>query len=101
LNNHIAKVHEGIKPFPCEVCGHKFSEKSTLKKHTASIHEEKKEYKCDICKFCCSRKSQMKLHIKNVHERKKPFECEMCGHMKEINHSSVIFVIIAVLEKAN
>ena len=36
----MASVHEGKKPFKCEVCY--YMEKRTMKSHIASIHEGKK-----------------------------------------------------------
>ena len=39
---HVASVHEGKKPFKCDVCGYRLSQKGSLKRHVASVHEGKK-----------------------------------------------------------
>ena len=43
LKKHILRVHEGIRPYECENCDAKFSEKSSLVKHM----EEEKRYKIE------------------------------------------------------
>ena len=42
MNDHVASVHEGVKPFKCDICQYSCSEKDSMKKHVASVHEEKK-----------------------------------------------------------
>ena len=39
---HVTSVHEGKKPFKCDICDAKFDEKSKLKKHITSVHEQLK-----------------------------------------------------------
>ena len=38
-------VHEGIKPFECEICGYTFGIKSDLKEHMDSVHKQFNEPK--------------------------------------------------------
>ena len=57
----MAAVHEGKKPFKCEICEKNFANKTALTKHTATVHEEQKSFKCEICDYCCSQKRNMKL----------------------------------------
>ena len=64
---HIASVHEGKKPFNCELCNYSCSENSRMKKHIASAHEGKKPFKCDFCNYNCSQNSNLKVHIRLVH----------------------------------
>ena len=46
-NRHITSVHEGTKPFNCELCDLKFSENFRLKQYVLSVHEGIKPFKCD------------------------------------------------------
>jgi hypothetical protein len=41
MKGHIASVHEGKKPFECNICKTSFAEKGTLKKHLVSVHKAK------------------------------------------------------------
>ena len=45
-------VHEGKKPFECEICDVQFVLKEKLNEHIASVHEGKKPFKCDKCESC-------------------------------------------------
>ena len=49
MKRHVSLVHEGNKPFQCEICAYRFSQKGHMRRHIASVHEEKKPLKCDIC----------------------------------------------------
>ena len=45
VNIHMQVVHEGKKPFMCELCGYATSYPQSLKKHIQTIHEGKKPVK--------------------------------------------------------
>ena len=42
-NLHIASVHEGKKPFKCEICDDQFELKHELNEQIASLHEEENQ----------------------------------------------------------
>ena len=79
--NHYQKhkaVHEGKKPFQCEICSKRFPTKFKLNLHIASVHEGKKSFTCTECGKNFSRKDKLKDHKTKVHEGKKPFKCQVC-----------------------
>ena len=39
MNRHIESVHEGKKPFRCNICEATFAQKGSLKTHNVKIHE--------------------------------------------------------------
>ena len=85
LNRHHAAVHEGKKPFECNICMQKFPSQSNMTRHIASVHEEKKSSKCEICEYHYSAKHHLNEHIASVHEGKKPFqsfECKVCDYKR-------------------
>ena len=49
-----------------------------MKRHVTMVHEGKKPFICDICDYNCSLKSTMNIHVASVHEEKKPFTCFIC-----------------------
>ena len=67
MTRHVGSVHEGKKPFKCEICDFRCSLKGTMKSHVESVHEGKKPFKCDICNYCCFLRHQMKQHVKKKH----------------------------------
>jgi uncharacterized Zn-finger protein len=72
LTKHVSTVHEGKKPFKCDICDYSFSEKGSLNKHIKSVHDGNNRYKCEICEKTFSLMQSMKLHFSRVHEQKKP-----------------------------
>ena len=70
LNEHIASVHEGKKPFKCDKCEVYFGLKYDLNLHIASVHEGKKPFKCEICDDQFELKHELNEHIASVHEEK-------------------------------
>ena len=49
FKSHIESVHEGKKPYECDICGKVLDEEQNFKSHIESVHEGKKSYECDIC----------------------------------------------------
>ena len=41
LKIHIESVHEGNKPFKCEICDARFTQKHVLVQHMESVHDGK------------------------------------------------------------
>ena len=41
MNRHIESVHEGKKPFECQVCDFYSSLKADMTKHVKSIHDDR------------------------------------------------------------
>ena len=97
LQKHVLQVHEGRKPFVCEVedvqgkpCGAGFDAASNLKTHVASAHSGRK-YNCAICSDTTQQKSieraiehespsfaslpALQSHIRREH----PPTCQECG----------------------
>ena len=58
----VAKVSARLEIF--NFC----SLKGSMNIHVASVHEGKKPFRCNICDYSCSQKSNMKSHITYVHE---------------------------------
>ena len=79
LNKHIASVHDGKKPFKCNICEASFPQKQNLNIHIASVHEGKKPFKCNSCDASFVSKHGLTVHIYSVHEFKKPFKCNDCS----------------------
>ena len=63
LNMHIKVLHEGEKPFICDIA---YTSWHNLNKHIKSIHKGKR-YEYDICKNDLSQLNSVKIHIKKLH----------------------------------
>jgi uncharacterized Zn-finger protein len=73
-------VHEGKKPFECDICESTFSRKDALYKHVKQTHEEPDlKHQCNICSKAFKNKDYLTRHVSAVHEGKKPFQCNVCS----------------------
>ena len=77
LNSHIASVHEGKKPFKCDICNASFTKTGNLNRHVASIHERKKPFYAKISSDSFSSKEHLNEHFVTVPEFKsEPLEAK-------------------------
>ena len=67
MKTHIESVHEIKKPFKCDICEYRCSQKNDMKRHIESVHEKKEPFKCDICDQKFNRKTNMTRHVATVH----------------------------------
>ena len=67
----VHQVHESKKPFKCNKCDTKFTQKSDLKSHCESVHEGQKSFKCKVCESTFTKHQSLSAHIASVHEGKK------------------------------
>ena len=59
----MESVHEGKKPFKCNICDTAFSQKQKLNGHVKSVHEGMEPFKCNICDKAFSYKHTLKGHV--------------------------------------
>jgi KRAB domain-containing zinc finger protein len=79
-NEHMDSVHEGKKPYQCDLCGTTISTKYSLEKHMKLTHEETDlKHHCHICSKAFKNTNYLPRHIQAVHEGKKPFQCNVCS----------------------
>ena len=105
LNGHVKIVHDGHKPFKCNICQQyflknptristlymkkrktfecrvcrkRFSNNGNLKKHANALHEENGMiFKYALCaKY--KKNDSLTYHISRIHEGLKPLKCEIC-----------------------
>ena len=104
LINH-SRTHSKEKPFHCELCDQKFSQKSYLQVHVMShkggrfeckecdykavqksnlvkhllTHLGIKPHKCDSCEFSTATKGNLIIH-QRLHSGEKPYSCSRCSY---------------------
>lgn len=106
LNIHFRK-HHGDKPYICDLCNYRATQKSLLIRHMLLKHIKVKNFSCHICRFkfvakrepnkhirehtgkylhICnfckckfSRKSHLTNHVKYIHTKEKTFSCHICN----------------------
>lgn len=81
------RVHSGLKPFNCSICGKNFVGSDTLSKHIKT-HTGEKNYACEYCMKSFTLKNQLKIHMRK-HTGEKPYACnfENCNRKFATTHS--------------
>nr|XP_053642309.1 zinc finger protein 62-like [Cherax quadricarinatus]XP_053642310.1 zinc finger protein 62-like [Cherax quadricarinatus]XP_053642311.1 zinc finger protein 62-like [Cherax quadricarinatus]XP_053642312.1 zinc finger protein 62-like [Cherax quadricarinatus] len=77
LDTHM-KLHFGVKPFTCDVCGKVCQTESRLKTHQAFHVNDGVKPKCDVCERSFSSRSALNKHKKMLH-KPKPHVCPHCN----------------------
>ncbi|PNF36325.1 hypothetical protein B7P43_G00537 [Cryptotermes secundus] len=87
---HLKAIHEGQRPFACEVCGRSFAYHNSLKGHMLSHEEQKAEkgYPCDICGKMLNHPSSVVYHKEAEHNNGRRFVCNKCG--KGFKHKQLL-----------
>ena len=71
-DSHVARVHEGKKPYQCNKCESKwFCSKGELNRHVVRVHEKEKPFKCVKCDSKFKEKGDLDRHIRTVHAKEK------------------------------
>ncbi|XP_050300787.1 zinc finger protein 92-like [Anthonomus grandis grandis] len=78
LKSHIKTVHEGIKPFICNICGHKSSRKEMLTLHIRQ-HTATKPFECDYCTFRTGDPNSLRKHSMK-HMKAASYQCPYCPY---------------------
>lgn len=84
--NHVAYVHEHVRPVQCPDCELRFANANAFARHHEGVHQGLKPFACDFpgCGLRSSQKSYITHHKKTVHEKKFGMHCHSCG--KGYNH---------------
>nr|CAD7454435.1 unnamed protein product [Timema tahoe] len=83
---HQKAIHEGVKPFVCEVCDRTFAYQNSLKCHMLASHcedakglDKDKGYPCDMCDKKFNHPSSVVYHKEAEHNNGRVFVCNKCG----------------------
>ncbi|KAG5843961.1 hypothetical protein ANANG_G00156440 [Anguilla anguilla] len=71
------KSHWLTRPYPCSICGKKFTQRGTMTRHMRS-HLGLKPFACDACGMRFTRQYRLTEHMR-IHSGEKPYECQVCG----------------------
>lgn len=78
--NHIAHVHEHLRPFLCPDCDSRFAIKGAVVRHHQSVHQGLKPFVCNFpgCGKKFAQKSSVNTHNNTVHLKIFKLKCHVC-----------------------
>lgn len=76
LVRHLKETHDGIKTFPCDLCGRMFGTRRNAEEHRR-IHTNERPYVCDLCGKSFKQKASLYVHNRS-HMDVFPFKCSYC-----------------------
>ncbi|XP_075213479.1 uncharacterized protein LOC142319743 isoform X2 [Lycorma delicatula] len=87
---HLKAVHEGQKPFVCNICNKGFGYQNSLKCHVLTHHESNnvRGFPCDICGKRLNHPSSVIYHKEAEHNNGRRFVCDTCG--KGFKHKQLL-----------
>ena len=71
LDNHIAVVHNKIKPFKCDQCPYRAANIRDKARHVKEVHEKVKPYMCNLCPYRAGRRTLLVKHLAKMHNETK------------------------------
>jgi uncharacterized Zn-finger protein len=78
LLTHLRYDHNKGKPFKCDRCDSRFTQRGSMMDHIRDVHE-KRDHKCPDCDKSFSNRSGMKTHMRAVHPSpERTFSCALC-----------------------
>ena len=78
VENNINITRRRDKPYSCNLCNKKFSQKHALTRHIHT-HTGEKPYACSHCDYTCARKAYLTDHVR-THTGDKPYSCPNCDY---------------------
>ena len=79
LDKHVSIVHNKVRNFICQLCTAAFGQKIHLDVHMKSIHMQEKPFACVHCAYKATTKGLLDKHVRTVHLKERPFSCQVCG----------------------
>ena len=72
------RIHTGHKPYECDVYNKKFSGSASLAEHQITELHKKQAFKCHVCSKTFSHKGNLKGHMKKSHLMERAQRCSIC-----------------------
>ncbi|XP_055711525.1 zinc finger protein 62-like [Phlebotomus papatasi] len=84
LNQHVKRIHHGIKNHHCTLCNKSFGHPSGLKYHLM-VHTGERPHACSKCNKRFIRLDRLKMHMK-LHTGEDILSCEFCSFKASCNY---------------
>jgi len=67
--------------FECDICGNKYSSRSSIATHVQITHKTVRDIPCSMCDKMFKSNGNLKRHINDFHERNFRLTCHICAKM--------------------
>ena len=81
-NQHVRKIHEKRRDFPCPRCESDFTAANSLKMHIRCVLEKRRDIPCGYCEYVAGTTCHLEENIDCIHLKRRDHACCYCNALE-------------------